>query len=86
MNIKPLNERVVIKRLEAQETTKSGIILAASAQEKPEIFEVIAVADDVKIVKTGDKVLAGKYSGTDVKLEDEEYTVIKAEDILAVVE
>ena len=72
MNIKPLNERVVIKRLEAQETTKSGIILAASAQEKPEIFEVIAVANDVDIVKAGDKVLAGKYSGTDVKLDDEE--------------
>ncbi|WP_294406394.1 co-chaperone GroES [uncultured Ruminococcus sp.] len=90
MTIKPLMDRVVIKMTEAEETTKSGIILAGSAKEKPQVAEVVAVGPgktDVAMgVKVGDKVLISKYSGTDVKLEGQEYTILKMEDILAVVE
>ncbi|MCD7768794.1 MAG: co-chaperone GroES [Oscillospiraceae bacterium] len=94
MTLKPLADKVVVKRLEAEEKTKSGIILAASAQEKPEIFEVVAVGpggmvdgNEVKMeVKTGDRIITGKYSGTTVKVEDEEYTIVRQGDILAVVE
>ena len=94
MNLKPLADRVVIKRIEAEEKTKSGIILTSAAQEKPEIYEVIVVGPggmvdgkEVKMeVKAGDKVIAGKYSGTEVKLDGEEYTIVRQADILAVVE
>ncbi len=95
MNIKPLNDRVVIKAVEAEETTKSGIILTSSAQEKPQVAEIVAVGpgaknDDGKLipmtVKVGDKVLTGKYSGTEVKVDGEEYTIVREEDILAIVE
>lgn len=90
MTIKPLMDRVVIKMVEAEETTKSGIILAGAAKEKPQIAEVIAVGEgkaDVKMsVKVGDKVLMSKYSGTDVKVDGQEYTILKMEDILAIVE
>ncbi len=90
MNIKPLQDRVVIKMLEAEETTKGGIILSAASKEKPQIAEVIAVGpgkDDVKMeVKIGDKVLTSKYSGTEVKIDEEEYTILKMEDILGIVE
>lgn len=94
MTLKPLADKVVVKRLEAEEKTKSGIFLAASAQEKPEIFEVVAVGpggmvdgNEVKMeVKTGDRIITGKYSGTTVKVEDEEYTIVRQGDILAVVE
>ena len=94
MNLKPLAGRVVIKRVEAEEKTKSGIILTSAAQEKPEIYEVIVVGPggmvdgkEVKMeVKAGDKVIAGKYSGTEVKLDGEEYTIVRQADILAVVE
>lgn len=90
MNIKPLQDRVVIKMLEAEETTKGGIILSAASKEKPQIAEVVAVGpgkEDVKMeVKVGDKVLTSKYSGTEVKIEDEEYTILKMEDILGLVE
>lgn len=90
MTIKPLMDRVVIKMTEAEETTKSGIILAGSAKEKPQVAEVVAVGPgktDVTMgVKVGDKVLISKYSGTDVKLEGVEYTILKMEDILAVVD
>lgn len=90
MTIKPLNDRVVIKKLEAEETTKGGIILTAAAKEKPQYAEVVAVGpgnNDVTMeVKIGDKVLIGKYAGTDVKIDDEEYTITKMEDILAIVE
>lgn len=94
MTIKPLLDRVVIKQVEAEETTKGGIILTAGAKEKPQIFEVIAVGEggiidgnEVKMyLKVGDKVLAGKYSGTEVKVDGEEYTIIKQSDVLAVVE
>ena len=94
MTLKPLADKVVVKRLEAEEKTKSGILLAASAQEKPEIFEVVAVGpggiidgNEVKMeVKAGDRIITGKYSGTTVKVEDEEYTIVRQGDILAVIE
>ena len=94
MTLKPLADKVVVKRLEAEEKTKSGIYLAAAAQEKPEIFEVVAVGpggmvdgNEVKMeVKTGDRVITGKYSGTTVKVEDEEYTIVRQGDILAIVQ
>ena len=91
MNIKPLADRVVIKMLEAEETTKSGIILAGTAKEKPQIAEVVAVGPggvvDGKEVKmelsVGDKVIMSKYAGTEVKLDGEEYIILKQGDILA---
>lgn len=89
MTIKPLQDRVVLKMTEAEETTKSGIILAGSAKEKPEVAVVVAVGDgkkDVEMtVKKNDKVLISKYSGTNVKLDGEEFIIVKMEDILAVV-
>ncbi len=90
MNIKPLAERVVIKMLEAEETTKSGILLPGSAKEKPQVAAVVAVGpgtSEVSMeVKVGDKVLIGKYAGTEVKLDGEEFTIVKQTDILAIVE
>ncbi|MCM1315954.1 MAG: co-chaperone GroES [Prevotella sp.] len=90
MSIRPLQDRVVLKMTEAEETTKGGIILAGSAKEKPEVAEVIEVGAgtaDVKMeVSKGDKVLISKYSGTNVKIDGEEYIIVKMEDILAVVE
>ncbi len=94
MTIKPLADRVVIKAVEAEETTKSGIILTAAAQEKPSIAQIVAVGPggvvdgkEVKMfVKVGQKVLISKYSGTEVKVDGEEYSIVKQEDILAVVE
>lgn len=89
MTIKPLQDRVVLKMTEAEETTKSGIILTGSAKEKPEIAEVIAVGEGKKdvtmTVEKGDKVLIQKYSGTNVKVDGEEYIIVKMDDILAVV-
>ncbi len=93
MNIKPLADRVVIKMLEAEETTKSGIILTSAAKEKPQVAEVVAVGPggvvDGKEVemelKVGDKVLISKYAGTEVKLDGEEYTILHQSDVLAVV-
>ena len=92
--IKPLGSRVLIKMKEGEETTKSGIILSSGAQEKPQIAEVIAVGPgkeyDGKIekmqVKVGDRVITGKYSGTEVKYEGIDYIIVKQSDILAVVE
>ncbi|MBO4308730.1 MAG: co-chaperone GroES [Clostridia bacterium] len=95
MNIKPLADRVVVKLVEAEEKTKTGIFLTASAQEKPQVAEVVAVGpgahtDDGKLipmeVKVGDKVITSKYSGTEVKVDGVEYTIVKQGDILAVVE
>ena len=90
MNIKPLADRVLLKAVDAQETTESGLILAASAQEKPEMSEVVAVGpgtdENPMTVKVGDKVIIAKYSGTQVKLDGEEYTISEVKDILAVVE
>ncbi len=94
MKLKPLADRVVIKMLEAEETTKSGIILTGAAKEKPQIAEVVEVGpggnvdgkDIVMTVKVGDKVITSKYSGTEIKLDGEEYIVIRQNDILATVE
>lgn len=90
MAIRPLQDRVVLKMTEAEETTQSGIILSGSAKEKPEVAEVIEVgvgtADVTMEVSKGDKVLISKYAGTNVKLDGEEYIIVKMEDILAVVE
>lgn len=94
MTIKPLADRVVIKMEQAQETTKSGIVLAGAAKEKPQIASVVAVGPGGMVdgkevqmyVKVGDKVITSKYSGTEVKFDDEEYTILRQADILAVVE
>ena len=94
MKIKPLLDKVVVKRVEAQETTKAGILLPGSAQEKPQMSEVVAVGpgglvDGKEVVMTlsvGDRVIVGKYSGTEVKLDGEEYIIVRQSDILAVVE
>ena len=94
MKLKPLADRVVLKQNEAEERTSSGIFLAASAQEKPEIYQVVEVGpggmvdgNQVEmIVKAGQSVLVGKYSGSKVKLEDVEYTIVRQSDILAVIE
>lgn len=92
--IKPLMDRVVLKMVEAEETTKSGIVLAGSAKEKPQVAEVIAVGPGGVIdgkevtmcVKVGDKVVFTKYAGTEVKYDGVEYTIISQNDILAVIE
>ena len=94
MKLKPLADRVVLKQNEAEERTSSGIYLAAAAQEKPEVYEVVEVGpggmvdgNEVKmIVAVGQKVLVGKYSGSKVKLEDVEYTIVRQSDILAIIE
>lgn len=92
--IKPLGDRALIKMKESEETTKSGIILASSAQEKPQIAEVIEVGPgeyvDGKLnpmhIKKGDNVIVGKYAGTEIKYEGVEYLIVKQDDILAIVE
>lgn len=94
MNIKPLADNVVIKATQAEETTKSGIVLTSASKEKPQIAQVVAVGpggivDGKEVgmsVKVGDKVIAAKYSGTDIKIDDEEYTILHMADILAIVE
>ncbi|OGI07965.1 MAG: co-chaperone GroES [Candidatus Margulisbacteria bacterium GWF2_35_9] len=94
MKLKPLADRVIIKMVEAEETTKSGIILTGSAKEKPQVAEVVEVGpggvvdgkDIVMTVKKGDKVITSKYSGTEIKLDGVEFIVVKQNDILAVVE
>ncbi len=93
MKLVPLADRVVLKQCEAEETTKSGIILAGSAQEKPQEAEVVAVGPGGNVdgkevtmqVKVGDKVIYSKYAGNEVKLDGEEYMIVKQNDILAVV-
>ena len=94
MKLKPLADRVILKQFKAEEKTKSGLILAASAQEKPEMFEVVEVGpggmvdgNEVKMtVAAGDRVIVGKYSGTTVKVDGEEVTIVRQNDILAIVE
>ena len=94
MKIKPLADNVVIKATEAEETTKSGIVLTSAAKERPQVAVVVAVGPggtvdgkEVKMsVKEGDKVIAAKYSGTDIKIDGEEYTILHQSDILAIVE
>ena len=94
MILKPLADRVVIKMVEAEETTKSGIILTSAAQEKPQVAEVVAVGpggnvdgkDITMYVKAGNRVITSKYSGTEVKIDGEEYIIVRQGDILAIVE
>ncbi|HHV41810.1 MAG TPA: co-chaperone GroES [Clostridiaceae bacterium] len=94
MNIKPLADRVVVKMLEAEETTKSGIVLPGSAKEKPQVAEIMAVGpggviegkDVIMEVEVGDHVLISKYAGTEVKIDNVEYTILRQSDILAIVE
>ena len=94
MKLKPLADRVILKQFKAEEKTMSGLIRAASAQEKPEGFEVVEVGpggmvdgNEVKMtVAAGDRVIVGKYSGTTVKVDGEEYSIVRQSDILAVVE
>lgn len=94
MALKPIGERIVIKMIEEEEAkTSSGIVLPNSAKEKPEVAEVIAVSEEIlndddkcEIIKVGDKVVYSKYSGTEVTVNDEEYIVVKLDDVLAIVE
>lgn len=94
MKIKPLGDRVVIKMMETEETTASGIVLPGTAKEKPQIAEVVAVGPggvvdgkEIKMeLKVGDKVLMSKYSGTEVKFDGQEYTILRQSDILAIVD
>ena len=93
MNLKPLGDRVVIKLVEAEEKTKSGIVLPSSAKEQPQMAEVVAIGADIvndekkkDQIKVSDKVIFSKYAGTEVKIDGEEYTILKLNDILAVVE
>ncbi len=94
MKLKPLADRVVVKMVEAEETTKSGIILTGAAKEKPQIAQVVEVGpggnvdgkDVVMTVSVGDKVITSKYSGTEIKLDGEEYIIVRQSDILAIVE
>ena len=94
MKLKPLADRVVLQQDKAEERTATGIFLTSSAQEKPEVYEVVEVGpgglvdgNEVKmIVKPGERVLVGKYSGSKIKLEDVEYTIVRQSDILAVIE
>jgi len=95
MQVKPLNDRVLLKRMEAEEEVRGGIIIPDTAKEKPQEAEVVAVGDgkldeDGKrlpmTVKAGDRVLIGKYSGTDIKINDEEHTIVREDEILAIIE
>ncbi|MBR3144787.1 MAG: co-chaperone GroES [Clostridia bacterium] len=94
MTLKPLADNVVIKATKSEETTESGIVLTSASKEKPQIFEVVAVGpggmvDGKEIemtVKAGDKVVASKYSGTEIKIDNTEYTILRQSDILAIVE
>ncbi len=94
MTLKPLADRVVVKATEAEETTKAGIVLPGAAKEKPQVMEVVAVGpggmidgkEVVMTVKVGDKVITSKYSGTEVKCDGVEYSIVKQSDILAIVE
>ncbi len=89
MKLKPMADNVLLKQTEAQETTASGIILATTNKEKPAIYEVVSVGPGTKdvtmLVKTGDKVVVGKYTGSEIKLDGVEYKFVKQDDILAVV-
>ena len=94
MNLLPLGDRVVLKQSEVEETTKSGILLTGNSKEKPQFSEVVAVGPGATVdgklvpmeVKVGQKVIYSKYAGTEVKLDDEEFVIVKQSDILAVLE
>ena len=85
MKLRPMADNIVLKATEAEETTASGIILAAATREKPAIFEVMSAGPDVKEIKVGDKVIASKFIGGDIKLDVVEYKFVKLEDVLALV-
>ena len=94
MTLKPLSDRVILKAMKPEETTKGGLILTSASKEKPEVAEVVAVGpggmvdgnEVVMTVKVGDKVITSKYSGTEVKVDGEEYTIVRQGDILAIVD
>lgn len=91
MKLVPLGERLVIQKLEKEETTESGIVLPSSAQEEPQYAEVVAISEQIKEeaeghIKVGDRVIYSKYAGTDVSLDDEDFIIVKLEDVLAIVE
>ena len=95
MKIRPLYDRIVVKRIDEQETTRSGIIIPDSAQEKPQEAEVIAVGHGKRLedgtlvaldVKAGDRILFGKYSGNEIRLDGEEYLIMREDDVLGVLE
>lgn len=93
MNLKPLGDRVVIKKVEAEEKTKSGIVLPSTAKEQPQMAEVLAIGADITNdekkkdqLKVGDKIIFSKYAGTEIKIDNVEVTILKIADILAVVE
>lgn len=93
MNLKPLGDRLVIKKVEVEEKTKSGIVLPSTAKEQPSMAEVLAIGSDITndekkkdTIKVGDKVIFSKYAGTEIKVDGEELTILKLSDILAVVE
>ena len=85
MKLRPMADNIVLKATEAEETTASGIILAAATREKPAIFEVMSAGPDVKDIKVGDKVVVSKFVGGDIKLDGVEHKFVKLEDVLAVV-
>jgi len=85
MKLRPTADNIVLKQTEAEETTSSGIILATTTKEKPAIYEVMSAGPDVKEVKVGDKVVVGKFTGSEIKLDGVEYKFVKLEDVLAVV-
>ncbi len=93
MNLRPLGDRIVIKKVEVEEKTKSGIVLPSSAKEQPQMAEVVAIGADITNdekkkdqIKVGDKVIFSKYAGTEIKVDGEELTILKLSDILAIVE
>ena len=93
MNLRPLGDRIVIKKVEVEEKTKSGIVLPSTAKEQPQMAEVVAIGADITgdekkkdQIKVGDKVIFSKYAGTEIKVDSEELTILKLADILAVVE
>ena len=85
MKLRPTADNIVLKQTEAEETTTSGIILATTTKEKPAIYEVMSAGPDVKDVKVGDKVVVGKFTGNEIKLDGVEYKFVKLEDVLAIV-
>ena len=88
MNLRPLGDRVVIKKVDVEEKTQSGIVLPSSAKEQPQMAEVLAVGSEIKNdeIKVGDKVIFSKYAGTEIKLDKQELTILKLEEVLAIVE
>ncbi|CAK7025063.1 co-chaperone GroES [Tissierella carlieri] len=93
MNLRPLGDRIVIKKVEVEEKTKSGIVLPSTAKEQPQMAEVVAIGADITNdekkkdqIKAGDKVIFSKYAGTEIKVDGEELTILKLSDILAIVE